>query len=157
MAGTCSFYLQPVQDMRTDKEDLGKVIGKPVHEGDMAGWLTSGVISLEADGYRVDTSASGSDQLIVHMDLLKAYMHGVGTSIVTNIVTRITYMRADGTILGQQVYRGSDTSIDWVGGDGEVNTDFRLATTDLLKQVEQDLSHYCAAAPPPASAANTAP
>lgn len=143
--------------MRADKEDLGKVLGRPVREADMLGWLGSGMSSLAADGYRVDTSTPGSDQLMVHMELLKAYMRAAGTSIATNIVVRITYLRADGTSLGQQIYRGSDTSIDWVGGDGEINTDFRLATTDLLKQVAQNLSRYCAAAAQPTATVSATP
>ena len=156
-SAACSFYLQPVADLRADKVDMGTAGGRPVHVEDMAGWLTVSIESLHAAGFRVDTQAREDDRLVVHVALLKAYMHDMITSISTNVVVRVDYLGVDGSTLGQQIYRGVDTSMDWAAGDGEINTDFRLATTDLLKQMEQELSHYCGAAPPPASAANTAP
>ena len=152
----CSIYLDKVDDKRADKDDMGSVAGRPVHGGDMAVWLSSGLSSLQADGYHVDTQPAADDAIKVHVDLLKAYMRSVYTSISSNIAVRITYMRPDGALLGQEIYRGIDTSMNWASGDGEINTDFKLATADLLKNVEPDIDRYCASAQQPASVTGAA-
>ena len=76
-ASHCSVYLDKVNDKRADKDDMGNVAGRPVHGGDMASWLSSGLESVRADGYRVDTDSPGSDEMRVHVDLLKAYMQSM--------------------------------------------------------------------------------
>lgn len=154
---SCELYLEQLTDQRRDKQDMGNVANRPVRGVDMLAWLSSSLASLGPAGYRVDTQPSATANLMLDVELLKAYLESESTSVASIIVVRVTYKRPDGTVLAQQLYRGSDTSIDWVAGDGETNTDFRLATGDMLHKLQPDIGRYCAGSQPPASVANASP
>lgn len=121
----------------------------------MAGWLTSAIMSLQSLGFKVDTQAKADDDLIMHVELLKAYMHDTGMSISASIVVRIGYMHPGGSVLAQQLYRGDSTSVDWASADREIDRDFRLATEDFLQRLLPDLDRYCAVARQPTPTAAT--
>ena len=139
----CMVYLESVQDQRTDKNSMGNIGGRPVDADDMVQWLDSGLDTLSASGFRIDKATSVDDQVVVDVTLLKAYMISMGLSKSANMVVRITYKRPDGSMLATQVYRGVDTSVDWVAGEGEMNSAFQRATKQMLDQVDTDLGGYC--------------
>lgn len=150
---SCEVYLEKIDDLRADKEHMGSVAGRPIHGVDMLTWLSTGLSTLDAAGYRMDSEPSQAANLVVDVELLKAYLESQSTSIASTIVVRVTYKRPDATVLGQQLYRGSDTSLNWANGDGEINTDFKLATADMLQKVQPDMGRYCASARQPGPAA----
>lgn len=152
---TCGIYLEKVDDLRSDKQDMGNIAGNPVSAADMIGWVKSSVSQLRRDGYRIDDQRASGDDLTIDVELLKAYMLSITTSKSAVLVVRVIYKRADATVLTSRVYRGTDTSMDWAGTEGETNSAFQRAAAQVLSIVQPDMHDYCITARAPVTSNGT--
>lgn len=140
----CRVHLGTVGDLRSDTHAMGDVAGRPVRVSDSAAWVRSGVLSLDQDT-RIAFVGDAAD-LDLNVDLLKAYVMSITMNKASTVVARVRYSR-HGVDDGEQVYRGSDTSLNWASGEGETQAALDSALADLLNAIHRDVLSRCTAAP----------
>jgi hypothetical protein len=143
-ADTCRIRLGDVLDARADPQDLGDIGGRPIHQADQIAWLRSGLMSLNRDSriQIVDAAATEKPDLEVSVELLKAYVISITSDKSTNVVLRIRYAR-QGAALGEQIYRGTDTGVNWISGGDETQASLDYALAQILGDVDRDILARC--------------
>ncbi len=146
VAGACHIRLAGIQDLRTDPQVMGDIGGRMIHATDTVGWVRSGLEGLKQDPrIRLDDQAStDASDLVLDVDLVKAYVLSITTEKTANVVLRVRYSRA-GASAGEKVYRGVDLGANWVSGADETQSTFDRALTQLLEELDTDVIAHCAA------------
>lgn len=144
-ADACPVRLQGFQDGRTHKTSLGGVAGRTLEAENFPAMVEQGF------AYRLREYASvrllpGDDAVTpavnVRGEIMKAYMKSVATSMVANVVMRISFGLPDGE---QNVItvRGKDTSVNWANGDNEMQRSLSLALIDAVEKAQPALATQC--------------
>jgi hypothetical protein len=138
----CRVQLGEVVDKRSDAESMGTIGGRAVRAVDSAAWVRSGLESLGGDGSI--TLVDATPDLMLQTELLKGYVMSQATAKTTDVVLRIhTSLR--GGPATEQIYRGTDSGMNWASGDGETQSALNRALGQALAQVRKDLLERCAA------------
>lgn len=133
-APACAFSIAGIEDQREDT-NLGS-LGPTVIAGDDFGdWFRGSIESIP--GYSGDTRP-----LSLRIDVIKAYVQGIGTLKNTNIVVRVLAF-SDGDLLEQKTYRGADGSMNWNNGEGEVQSALGRAMASMTTQIGADVQRWC--------------
>lgn len=142
--GPCTIRLAEVRDVRSDPSAMGSVGTRVVRAADAAAWVRSGLQSLNRDSRirAVDDSGADGLSLTLSVDLVQAYTMTITTEKSTNVVLRVRYDRR-GSPIGEQTYRGTDTSLNWTNGDAEIQSSFNAALAQLLLAVDRDILARC--------------
>lgn len=151
----CQVFIRDVADKRMDKDTMGQIGDRTIHDADPASWLRSGLLTLNRDKHITIAGSQKDSDLDLDVDLLKAYIISITSDKSANVVVRVHYSR-NGAALGERVVRGVETGWNWGNGADEVQTAFNYALEDLLKTLAQDVDSRCAAlraGPPPAAQA----
>ena len=143
----CRIQFLSVTDQRMDKTALGTLAGRPVRAPqDTAAWLRSVLKALPTKG--VDVSFDGSDHppgiaIQAEAQLVTAWVTGIESSMSANVVLRVRFHLADGSI-DEHLYRGYETSVNWSSGDAEIQDLLNQAFDRVLEKLALDataLSH----------------
>ena len=143
-AATCLVRLAEVVDLRTDPRSMGVAYNRDIHSQDAAAWIRSGLQSLApVPGVRfIDQDQADGSELVLKVELIKAYVMTITTQNAANVVIRIHYSQGPAA---EPVYRGAVTRVDWANGDDEIQSALNQALTQLLPKVQSDIRQHCLA------------
>lgn len=131
----CAFSIKSIDDRREDKS-LGVLIRTKVDGDGFSSWFADGMAAIP--GQTTPESATIS----VQIEVLKAYIHAIGTMKSANLVVRVTAVDAAGS-RHQSTFRGVDGSVNWNNSQDEVQVAFNAALADLQRQIGADLNKHC--------------
>ena len=143
-AATCAVRIAEVLDQRTDPHVLGDTVTQPVRVENSADWISSALRSLDGQSGLefVDRPAVDGRELVMSVELLKAYTVHLATDRAATVVIRVKYSRG-GTPIDEQIYRGATNGLNWSNGAGETLASLNDALGKLLKPVREDISRHC--------------
>lgn len=136
---SCNFSVAGVSNRGLAMDQMGTIGGSPVLASDIAGWVHTAFEQIH--GY--SPQAQG---LSLDVEIVRAYLHSLSISKSANVVVRVNYARS-AQVQASRVYRGADTSMNWVNGDIEMQNAFNRALKDMAQQVAKDLGQFCTATP----------
>jgi hypothetical protein len=119
-----------------------------VMSSDAPGWVRTGLVTLQGDRRWSLADRPEDADVILEVEIVKAYIFPVTSQKSANLVLRVRYSHAGGP-LGENIYRGHRESVNWAGTREETQglLNRGLATTvDLMKA---DLMKGCTAARSP--------
>jgi hypothetical protein len=140
----CRVFVATVKDMRGDTQSMGTILARPVRNADSAGWVRSGLLSLDHDKRIHMADSAQSADITLDAEILKAYVMAITTQKTANVVLRIRYTRAGGAP-EEQIYRGALNDVDWIGGDDETQGALNDALTQVVTAVAGDTIKRCKA------------
>lgn len=145
-AAVCAVRIVQVRDQRTDPGSLGETGTQPVRTENSGEWIRSGLRSLDgASGLKfIDQPQADGAELVMTIDLLKAYAMNVNTNRIVSVVIRVHYSRR-GAPIDERIYRGAETGVNWSAGAEETRDALNRALGQLLDPVRQDILSRCAA------------
>jgi hypothetical protein len=136
--------IQAIDDLRGEREILGIVAGRLVRGENLTEWIAGGFKLLKYFGYPVtfekDKRISSGNSIDLYVEIKTAHVRSISTSMSATLVLRINYSTG-GRPIGNKVYRGVKTELNWVSGEGEINELFCLAIIPILKSVSNDLAN----------------
>jgi len=135
-SAACRFQVAGVEDLRDDRS-LGRVGPRSVEGEDFPDWFKDGLARMP--GYSMDATP-----VQLHVQVLKAYIHGMSTLKTANLVVRVR-VDAPGRPPVTRNYRGVDDSMNWANGEGEMQAAFDRALVDLTQQLQADVAKACGA------------
>jgi len=143
-AALCAIRLADVRDVRPDPNDLGMMIGRAVHASDSAAWFRNAIETLKQDGHLrfVDTDADA--QLVLRVELVKAYILVQNTQKSSNVVIRVVYSKG-GTEFDTQIARGRDEGANWINGEDEAQGSLNRALLAAVGELDANISAHCRA------------
>jgi hypothetical protein len=143
----CRLQITEIVDSRLDPTTIGSVAGRVVHgPADTRAWIESALASLKSAGLAVSfaTDAPPSPAgLTASVTLVTAWVSSAATSKNASIVLRVRYA-ANGALLKQANYRGSVSTVDWLGSASEVQGMVDDAMAQILAAMDADLRAICA-------------
>lgn len=141
---TCAVRIAEVLDQRTDPHVLGDTVNQPVRVENSGDWISSALRSLDGDsGLKfVDRPEVDASELVMSVELLKAYTVHLATDRAATVVIKVKYSRS-GTMIDEQIYRGAVNDLNWSNGAGETLASLNDALGKLLKPVRADISRHC--------------
>jgi hypothetical protein len=145
----CGLQLASVRDLRADPPSLGNIGPREVRADDFAAWVRGGL-----DG-GLRKPAAAAAPVSIDAEILKAYVHWLAISKSADIVLRVRFSR-DNQVVGEKVYRGANTAMNWASGDDEIRWALAEALAALVVQVNADAPGYCPASAPQADGASPA-
>jgi hypothetical protein len=138
----CRVFIGDVRDLRPDPQSMGSISLRTVHAGDSAGWVRSGLQTLDRDKrLRIAGTAADAD-LVLDAEILKAYIMSITTQKAANVVIRVRYSR-HGVAEGDAIYRGALNEVNWIGGDDETQGAFDDALSQVIAAVAADTAKRC--------------
>jgi hypothetical protein len=141
-AAMCRVHLGVVEDRRADTTAMGEIGGRPIRAADAAGWVHSGLESLE--GGRIQLVGESDSDVAVSARLIKAYVFSQTSAKSANIALTVHYDRHGAGV--DRLYRGQDEGANWASGEDEAVGTLSRALAQVLEQIRQDLLADCAAA-----------
>ena len=140
----CAVRIAEVRDQRTDPHSLGDAGGQPVRVENSGEWVRSALRSLDGDqGLKfIDQPQADGGELVMDVELLKAYTVHMATDRAATVVIRVQYKRRDAPI-EVRIYRGAENSMNWSSGAGETLGSLNTALGKLLEPVRQDILRHC--------------
>ncbi|MGJ3703210.1 hypothetical protein [Variovorax sp. AFSI2.2] len=135
-ASACPFTFSAIDDQR-DVRSLGQLGRTHIDGEDFNEWFIGGITSIP--GYTRDPTAPA-----IRVSVLKAYLQGLATLKSANLVVRVQFAMDDAAA-ATRTYRGFDDSMNWSNSEGEIQTAFDRALTDLTRQIGTDLKKRCGA------------
>jgi hypothetical protein len=145
VTGNCSVYVRRIEDQRDSVEGFGSSPNLELFARHVPDWVKSAVTSLESTQGKVVALTDGSarqDGLVVTVRIHKAYIHNMATSRTAHVVLSNQY-EGGGRMLGTEVYRGSDTSVNWSNSADEVEAAMNTAMNLALAAMGKDVDRYC--------------
>ncbi len=117
---------------------------QPVLIDNSGDWISSALRSLNGESGLefVDRPEVDGSELVMSVELLKAYTILMATDRAATVVIRVKYSRG-GTPIDEHVYRGADNDLNWFNGAGETLASLNAALGKLLKPVREDISRLC--------------
>lgn len=154
---SCRVAIGEVTDTRSDKESMGEVGGRYIRAENAVGWIRSGLDSLKLDQriQFVDAADPGAD-LVLAVELMKAYAQSASATKNANVVVRARYSR-NGAQIGERTFRGDDSGANWASMDGEGQGVLNQALKEVIASLDYDLLQRCTANRAAPSAATAAP
>lgn len=143
----CRLYIAGVADKRPDTTTMG-YMGGMVTSSDAAGWVRTGLVTLQADRRWTLAERPEDADVIFDVEILKGYIFPVTTSKSANLVLRVRYSQAGGP-LGENVYRGHRESVNWASTREETQGLLNRALDTTVHLMKADLVKGCAAARAP--------
>ena len=139
----CAVRLADVLDVRPNANDLGMMGMRAVHAADSVAWLKSALAALNQDRrlHIVDTDAEA--QLVLRVELVKAYILTQNTQKSSNVVLRATFSR-DGKEFDTQIARGRDEGANWAGGEEETQGSLNRAMVAAVWELDSAIAARCA-------------
>lgn len=140
----CAVRIAEVLDQRTDPHVLGDTGSQPVRVENSGDWISSALRSLDGQSGLefVDRPAVDGSELVMSVELLKAYTVHLATDRAATVVIKVKYSRHDAPI-DEKIYRGADNDLNWSNGAGETLASLNDALRKLLKPVREDISRHC--------------
>lgn len=138
----CAVYLADVRDIRVDPNDLGTMGGREITTPDSLAWLQTALAKLKQDPRLRFVDADKGAELVLRIELVKAYIMAITTEKSSNVVLRVGYSR-DGKYLDTQIARGRDLGADWINGDDEVQGSLDRALTAAVWELGNDIVNRC--------------
>lgn len=133
-ATACRFSVKSIDDHR-DQASLGTVGFTRVDGADFSRWFADGMAAMP--GYSREAAP-----LELRMEVLKAYIHSLGTLKSANIVVKVT-AASDGVQHSTRTYRGVDGSLNWSSSESEIQAAFDRALGNLRQQMSAELAALC--------------
>lgn len=136
-----------VEDGRSE-DDIASGFGlSMLKSADPAAWLRSGIFSLSSDRYRLvppagDTASNPPDLRMV-VKLRKMYMLSLTTSKSATVVISVELADAQSRPFGNTMARGTDTSVNWAYGEGEIGSAFNGSLAQVLQRLDVYLNGQC--------------
>lgn len=141
----CRLFIAGIEDKRSDTSNMGSLGNTMVLSTDAPGWVRSGLVTLQGDARWTIADKAENADLILNVEILKSYFIFVSTSKNSSVVLRVRYSHAGGD-LGQAIYRGNKTAMNWAGTKSETAGLLNGALLDTVAQMDGDLAKGCAAA-----------
>ncbi len=140
----CEVYLTGVSDAREQGSDVSTNLGVPIHHDDIVAWLRAGLLAWKTPKVMLSPPPSGaaSAKLRLDVELRKAHLWTISTSMSANLVVSASMTSLDGSAR-QKIVRGRDTGMNWAASAAEVRDAFDRALRDLLVKLTPDLSSLC--------------
>jgi len=142
----CEVYLTGVSDVREQGSDVSTNLGVPIHHDDIVAWLRGGLLAWKTPKVMLSPLPSGdvsAAKLRLDVELRKAHLWTISTSMSANLVVSATITAADGSTR-RKIIRGRDTGMNWAGSAAEVRDAFDRALRDLLVKLTPELASLCA-------------
>jgi hypothetical protein len=140
----CSVHLGEVHDVRLDPNDLGMMGVRAVRTTDSVAWLQAALAALKQDHRLRFVDDAKDAQLVLRIDLVKAYIMTITTQKTSNVVLRVGYSR-NGKDLDMQIARGRDTGGNWANGDEEAQGSLNRALVGAVSELDEDIVARCRA------------
>jgi hypothetical protein len=141
----CAVRLADVRDVRPDPNDLGMMIGRAVHASDSVAWFRVSLETLKQDGRLRFVDADADAQLVLRVELVKAYIMVQNTQKSSDVVIRVVYSR-DGKDFDTQIVRGRDEGANWVNGEDEAQGSLNRALAAAVGELDSNIGAHCRAA-----------
>jgi hypothetical protein len=141
----CEVYLIGVSDARESGAGITNTASIPIRHEDIVPWMKAGLLDWKPHGAVLRESsaqAAPEGKPRVQVELRKAYLQSLSTSMSANLVVAATFTGADGA-MKHEFARGRDTSINWGNSTGEVQAIFDRALNDLLAHLEAGVHKLC--------------
>ncbi len=139
----CSASVGDVTDARSDTQTMGHLGGRFVKHDDTIGWLRSGFETLSMDKrIRMVEAANVGDGFVLNVALLKSYMESPAMAKSATVVVRVSYAKS-GTPIGEKIFRGDHTEVNWGSGDNEARDSLNRALQEVIAQTHDDLLERC--------------
>jgi hypothetical protein len=138
----CHAYVADVSDLRPDKENMGEAGIRVVHSANAAEWVRAGLGGLEAGGAITVVGDPAQADVELKVQILKAYVFTPQTAKAATVVLRVNYA-GKAAPAGPRTYRGSDTTMDWANGDGEMKAALDRALAQAVGAMRIDISPVC--------------
>jgi len=140
----CRVRIAAVNDARTATDSMGQLAGRPIRAQDSLQWVGSAFDWLSRDRRLKLVSEGDPADLVLTVDLLKAYVRsGAGMGKAANVVVRVRYTPRNGAE-DVQLYRGIDTGVNWATAEDETKGVLNRALNQVLNQVNDDTAERCA-------------
>jgi hypothetical protein len=149
-AAWCKLSITDISDARLDPDTIGMIGARTVHgPSDTRTWVGSALAGLRTYGIAVSLPADGigpSPQgLTASVSLTKAWVASFSTTKTGSVVLHVRYA-INGTPVSETNYRGAISSVDWWGSTGEVQGMLDDCLTQILGDMNRDLSSLCSSA-----------
>jgi hypothetical protein len=146
----CRVQLGDIHDLRESADEAVGTIGyRPLRLNDTAGWVRSGILTITRSP-KINFVDANAD-LVLNIDLLKAYIRSAPTSKSANVVIRVHYA-VHGLPADETLFRGLDAGMNWNSEDGEAQSALDRALSQILVNLSSDIVAHCS----PAAGANAA-
>lgn len=141
----CHLRIATIQDLRPDPQSLGTIAGQALRTSDSIAWIRSALASLSRDPQLVMNEQADSAEIRLDVELMKAYVINItGETRSANVVLRVHYER-NGQPLETEIYRGTDNALTWGAGQGESQSSFNIALSQIVEGVHRDVRALCSA------------
>ena len=137
----CRVYIPPVKDSRPAGDALGHASYTFLQEDNFIPWINSAMTALDEKMFVVVEEPSKSD-ITLQVEAVKAYLQGLSTSRVANIVIK-AHISSVNHPQTTHVVRGNDTSVNWWGAGYEMKDSMNQAVNNILLKLEPKLQQYC--------------
>lgn len=128
-------------DVRDLTRGMGEFAGRRVEMADPAAWVRSALQILNEDR-RINLVSEDPTALELRVEILKAYVQSSASTRAATVVIRIEYYRGAGAH-DEQLYRGSDQSVNWIGEPSETTRAVNRALGRIVESVRADLLTRC--------------
>jgi hypothetical protein len=98
-------------------------------------WFRNGIVSIP--GYTGESAA-----LTMRVQILKAYVQGLGTLKSANLIVRVQ-IASDRKTGEPRIIRGVDDSLRWTNADVEIQSALDRALATLTGQIGNDVARAC--------------
>ena len=133
-APACRFAVKSIDDRR-DQASLGTVGFTKVEGDDFSRWFADGIAAMP--GYSREAAP-----IELRIEVLKAYIHSLGTLKSANIVVKVT-VADGGAPPTTKMFRGVDGSTNWSSSESEIQVAFDRALVHLRQQMSAELAGLC--------------
>ncbi len=125
---------------------MGEIAGRPIRSSETLQWVRSAFDTLDRNKHVRFVGADEQADLVLTVDLLKAYVRSVaGMGKSGNVVVRVHYAPQGGSE-DVQLYRGLDTGVDWNASEGETEGVLNRALSQIVIDVGEGIMSDCRSA-----------
>ncbi len=138
----CNVFVSHLNDKRHSKKSFGTSYRYEKFANNVSEWIETGLLSIKPHHVYFKKLTNEND-LILDVDILKAYVHHKTVALNANVVIRVTYLNDGQT--QSKLYRGMDTSINWADGSEDIEEGMNAAISEILDEMTIELNKRCRA------------
>jgi hypothetical protein len=141
----CEVYLTGVSDAREPGTGITNTMSIAIRHDDIVPWMKAALLDWKPHGTILrerSAEAVPDGKPSIEVELRKAHLQSLSTSMSANLVVAASFKSADGT-MRRDIARGRDTSVNWGNSTGEVQAIFDRALNDLLARLEARVRKLC--------------